>query len=127
MITLKIYFLFYHCSQGHNRTRDLDNEDLLEHLPALQQLLYRLVGCQVLCDSVEFLTISGIYSNCTISCVLLLKFAFFLWTFLKQFLPSLVCCHGVVIDLITFKPLFSTRGSSCWQLCHSICLVIGKF
>uniref|UniRef100_A0A0D6R0E2 ENTH domain-containing protein n=2 Tax=Spermatophyta TaxID=58024 RepID=A0A0D6R0E2_ARACU len=32
--------------KGHSRTRDLDNEDLLEHLPALQQLLYRLVGCQ---------------------------------------------------------------------------------
>lgn len=32
--------------KGHSRTRDLDTEDLLEHLPALQQLLYRLVGCQ---------------------------------------------------------------------------------
>ncbi|KAH9305313.1 hypothetical protein KI387_009717, partial [Taxus chinensis] len=31
---------------GHSRTRDLDTESLLEHLPALQQLLYRLVGCQ---------------------------------------------------------------------------------
>lgn len=32
--------------QGHSRTRDLDTEDLLEQLPALQQLLYRLVGCK---------------------------------------------------------------------------------
>eukprot|EP01018_Ginkgo_biloba_P004057 Gb_34648 [translate_table: standard] len=32
--------------KGHSRTRDLDTDDLLEHLPALQQLLYRLVGCQ---------------------------------------------------------------------------------
>ncbi|KAJ6721282.1 hypothetical protein OIU85_024379 [Salix viminalis] len=28
------------------RTRDLDSEELLEQLPALQQLLYRLVGCR---------------------------------------------------------------------------------
>lgn len=32
--------------KGHSRTRDLDTESLLEQLPALQQLLYRLVGCQ---------------------------------------------------------------------------------
>lgn len=32
--------------QGHSKTRDLDTDDLLEQLPALQQLLYRLVGCQ---------------------------------------------------------------------------------
>ncbi|OUZ99218.1 AP180 N-terminal homology (ANTH) domain [Macleaya cordata] len=33
-------------SKGHSRTRLLSREDLLEQLPALQQLLYRLVGCQ---------------------------------------------------------------------------------
>ncbi|XP_034930463.1 putative clathrin assembly protein At2g01600 isoform X1 [Populus alba] len=32
--------------QGYSRTRDLDSEDLLEQLPALQQSLYRLVGCR---------------------------------------------------------------------------------
>lgn len=32
--------------QGHSKTRDLETDDLLEQLPALQQLLYRLVGCQ---------------------------------------------------------------------------------
>ncbi|MCI03897.1 clathrin assembly family protein, partial [Trifolium medium] len=32
--------------QGHSKTRDLDSEELLEQLPALQQLLYRLVGCR---------------------------------------------------------------------------------
>ncbi|CAL0320313.1 unnamed protein product [Lupinus luteus] len=32
--------------QAHSRTRSLANEDLLEQLPALQQLLYRLIGCQ---------------------------------------------------------------------------------
>ncbi|XP_020195687.1 putative clathrin assembly protein At2g01600 [Aegilops tauschii subsp. strangulata] len=32
--------------KGHSRTRDLDSQDLLEQLPALQQLLYRLVGCR---------------------------------------------------------------------------------
>ncbi|PIN21748.1 Clathrin assembly protein AP180 [Handroanthus impetiginosus] len=32
--------------KGYSRTRDLDSEELLNHLPALQQLLYRLVGCR---------------------------------------------------------------------------------
>jgi hypothetical protein len=32
---------------GHSRTRELDTVELLEHLPALQQLLHRLMGCQV--------------------------------------------------------------------------------
>ncbi|CAM6013090.1 unnamed protein product [Sphagnum balticum] len=31
---------------GHSRTRELDTGELLEHLPALQQLLHRLTGCQ---------------------------------------------------------------------------------
>ncbi|KNA21089.1 hypothetical protein SOVF_046480 isoform B [Spinacia oleracea] len=32
--------------KGYSRTRDLGSEELLEHLPALQQLLYRLIGCR---------------------------------------------------------------------------------
>ncbi|KAJ3702389.1 hypothetical protein LUZ61_006094 [Rhynchospora tenuis] len=32
--------------KGHTRTRELESEELLEQLPALQQLLYRLVGCR---------------------------------------------------------------------------------
>lgn len=32
--------------KGHSRTRELDAEALLEQLPALQQLLYRLIGCR---------------------------------------------------------------------------------
>uniref|UniRef100_A0A0D3ESU4 ENTH domain-containing protein n=1 Tax=Oryza barthii TaxID=65489 RepID=A0A0D3ESU4_9ORYZ len=32
--------------KGHSRTRELDSPDLLEQLPALQQLLYRLIGCR---------------------------------------------------------------------------------
>ncbi|KAL5699556.1 hypothetical protein ACHQM5_030439 [Ranunculus cassubicifolius] len=32
--------------KGHSRTRVLARDDLLEHLPALQQLLYRLISCQ---------------------------------------------------------------------------------
>lgn len=32
--------------KGYSRTRDLDGEELLEHLPSLQQLLYRLIGCR---------------------------------------------------------------------------------
>ncbi|CAA2981824.1 clathrin assembly At2g01600 [Olea europaea subsp. europaea] len=31
--------------EGYSKTRDLDSEELLEQLPALQQLLYRLIGC----------------------------------------------------------------------------------
>ncbi|WOL17543.1 clathrin assembly protein [Canna indica] len=32
--------------KGHSRTRELESEELLEQLPALQQLLYRLIGCR---------------------------------------------------------------------------------
>ncbi|XP_062232051.1 putative clathrin assembly protein At2g01600 [Phragmites australis] len=32
--------------KGHSRTRELNSQDLLDQLPALQQLLYRLVGCR---------------------------------------------------------------------------------
>ncbi|XP_022149811.1 putative clathrin assembly protein At5g57200 [Momordica charantia] len=33
-------------SKVHSRTRLLNSDELLEQLPALQQLLYRLIGCQ---------------------------------------------------------------------------------
>uniref|UniRef100_A0A1J3EZ79 Putative clathrin assembly protein n=1 Tax=Noccaea caerulescens TaxID=107243 RepID=A0A1J3EZ79_NOCCA len=32
--------------KGYSKTRDLDGEELLEQLPALQKLLYRLIGCR---------------------------------------------------------------------------------
>ncbi|CAH8353804.1 unnamed protein product [Eruca vesicaria subsp. sativa] len=32
--------------KGYSKTRGLDGEDLLEQLPALQQLLHRLIGCK---------------------------------------------------------------------------------
>ncbi|KAL9328950.1 hypothetical protein ACSQ67_003953 [Phaseolus vulgaris] len=32
--------------KGYSKTRDLDSDELLEQLPALQQLLHRLVGCR---------------------------------------------------------------------------------
>ncbi|CAL9210766.1 unnamed protein product [Musa hybrid cultivar] len=35
-----------HSAKGHSRTRSLCCPDLLEQLPALQQLLFRLIGCQ---------------------------------------------------------------------------------
>ncbi|CAN1151572.1 Putative clathrin assembly protein At2g01600 [Linum perenne] len=38
--------LKYDVEAGHSRTRELDSEELLEQLPALQQLLYRLIGCR---------------------------------------------------------------------------------
>lgn len=42
-----ISFSFLKYLQGYSRTRELDSEELLEQLPALQQLLYRLIGCRV--------------------------------------------------------------------------------
>ncbi|KAD2804200.1 hypothetical protein E3N88_37577 [Mikania micrantha] len=33
-------------NKGYSRTRDLESEELLEQLPSLQQLLYRLMGCR---------------------------------------------------------------------------------
>uniref|UniRef100_A0A453FAN7 ENTH domain-containing protein n=2 Tax=Aegilops tauschii subsp. strangulata TaxID=200361 RepID=A0A453FAN7_AEGTS len=32
--------------KAHSQTRELDSQALLEQMPALQQLLYRLIGCQ---------------------------------------------------------------------------------
>ncbi|KAF9625279.1 hypothetical protein IFM89_020865 [Coptis chinensis] len=32
--------------KGYSKTRELDSEELLDQLPALQQLLYRLIGCR---------------------------------------------------------------------------------
>ena len=47
--------------QGYSRTRDLDGEQLLVQLPALQQLLYRLIGCRVL--SLFLLLLISLYSG----------------------------------------------------------------
>lgn len=44
-------FLSFINFQGHSRTRSLCCPDLLEQLPALQQLLFRLIGCQVKSNS----------------------------------------------------------------------------
>ncbi|RZC61554.1 hypothetical protein C5167_023302 [Papaver somniferum] len=41
--TPKVYVTFGCCLR---RTRDMNTIDLLEHLPALQQLLFRVLGCQ---------------------------------------------------------------------------------
>lgn len=43
--------------QGYSRTRDLNGEELLEQLPALQQLLYRLIGCRVLSFLILFVSV----------------------------------------------------------------------
>jgi len=40
-------FFWLSIFQGHSRTRSLCCPDLLEQLPALQQLLFRLTNCQV--------------------------------------------------------------------------------
>ena len=47
--------------QGYSRTRDLDGEELLVQLPALQQLLYRLIGCRVLSLSFFFCLFLSLY------------------------------------------------------------------
>ncbi|KAF5930166.1 hypothetical protein HYC85_031039 [Camellia sinensis] len=39
--------------QSYSRTREVDSEELLEQLPALQQLLYDLIGCWVLKESLK--------------------------------------------------------------------------
>lgn len=46
--------------QAHSRTRLLTREELLDQLPALQQLLYRLIGCQVITYLLSKLTVSSI-------------------------------------------------------------------
>ncbi|XP_075474211.1 putative clathrin assembly protein At5g35200 [Primulina tabacum] len=38
--------LKYDIEADHLRTKDLDTPELLEHLPSLQQLLFRVLGCQ---------------------------------------------------------------------------------
>lgn len=47
LVTLRYVSCFIICFQGYSRTRDLDSDELLEQLPGLQQLLYRLIGCRV--------------------------------------------------------------------------------
>ncbi|GFP82580.1 putative clathrin assembly protein at2g01600 [Phtheirospermum japonicum] len=37
----------------YKRTKDLHTTELLEHLPALQQLMYRVLGCQVASESIK--------------------------------------------------------------------------
>ncbi|KAL7228067.1 hypothetical protein ACSBR1_022858 [Camellia fascicularis] len=41
-----LHILKYDVQTDHSRTKDLDTVDLLEQLPALQQLLFRLLACQ---------------------------------------------------------------------------------
>lgn len=50
--------------QGYSKTRDLDSEELLEHLPALQQLLHRLVGCRVKLCIYYYLYVDQFISIC---------------------------------------------------------------
>ncbi|CAK9168901.1 unnamed protein product [Ilex paraguariensis] len=45
--------LKYDVQTNNLRTKGLDTPDLLEQLPALQQLLFRLLGCQVAAESVK--------------------------------------------------------------------------
>lgn len=47
IISCHPFLLFLFSSQGHSRMRELACDELLEQLPALQQLLFRLIGCQV--------------------------------------------------------------------------------
>lgn len=53
--------------------RELESEELLEHLPALQQLLYRLVGCRVptltffIKNKLEFVGVKDRWPGCQFS------------------------------------------------------------
>lgn len=73
---------FYNVQQ---RTRELDTPDLLEQLPALQQLLFRLLACQVI--------------TCTISVSFILLFFFFFFFFCLNIL-FLYFCITITISLI---------------------------
>lgn len=57
-----IFVLFN--GQGYSRTRELDSEELLEQLPALQQLLYRLIGCRVFYHMLILQDLSFVISTC---------------------------------------------------------------
>lgn len=56
------------------RTKDLDTVELLDQLPALQQLLYRVLGCQVtivlFCMASFFYGVSAIkhFIFCNLDC-----------------------------------------------------------
>ncbi|XP_058113949.1 putative clathrin assembly protein At5g35200 isoform X2 [Magnolia sinica] len=45
--------LKYDVETEHTKTRELNTADMLEQLPALQRLLFRLLGCQVAGESVK--------------------------------------------------------------------------
>ncbi|KAF5945865.1 hypothetical protein HYC85_016093 [Camellia sinensis] len=45
--------LKYDVESERPRTKDLDTPELLEQLPALQQLLFRVLGCQVASESIK--------------------------------------------------------------------------
>jgi hypothetical protein len=54
--------------QAHSRTRTLPCLDLMEHLPALQQLLFRLKGCQVWSFHVLLLSSSKLSESIRLTC-----------------------------------------------------------
>jgi hypothetical protein len=56
-----VFHVYLFFKQGHSKTRDLDSEELLEQLPALQQLLYRLVGCRVIMQNMRIVIIFFVF------------------------------------------------------------------
>lgn len=62
--------------QGHSKTRNLSCPDLLEQLPALQQLLFRVVGVQVWHAQVLVL-ISNLVSCKLVECTMFTRFIHF--------------------------------------------------
>ena len=106
------------------RTKDLDTPELLEQLPALQQLLFRVLGCQVVSNS--YLVWAVLNHE--------------VWCFLRQTLDSVTyCClhrayHNKNLNLIfcTTQPqgaavhnfviqlALSMVSSGCWEYTHHI-------
>ena len=103
---LQIFDIFN--GQDYSRTRELDSEELLDQLPALQQLLYRLIGCRVFFLYVNLVEFGFCFLNMLRFCYLFIFFTL----------------SGKLID---FYALFAARRCCCRQLCYTVCFGSGMF
>lgn len=102
------YFLYW---QGYSRTRELDSEELLEQLPALQQLLYRLISCRVRIWPLDsHFSPKYLHSICILSSRIISLYA------VSRSKGSWCCIF-----------YFTARRSGCRQLCYTVCPCSGTF